>query len=260
MPQDIIAVVNQKGGVGKSTTAHALGIGLANKGFRVLFIDLDGQGNLSYMLNADMQKSSVLDVLTRKAKINDVLQHCQRADLIPSSPMLAGADNIITATGKEYRLKEVLESIISEYDYIIIDTPPSLGILVINALTLAYSAIITAQADIFSLQGISQVNETINTVKQYCNNALKIGGILLTRFNERALISRDIADTLRKIASQLKTKLYKATIRENIAIKEAQSARQDIYAYAPNSNGARDYQEFVDEYISQSQGVINERL
>ncbi|GHT34230.1 chromosome partitioning protein ParA [Endomicrobiia bacterium] len=250
MPQDIIAVVNQKGGVGKSTTAHALGIGLASNGFKVLFIDLDGQGNLSYMLNADMQKGSVLDLLMRKAKINDVLQHCQRADLIASTPMLAGADSIITATGKEYRLKEALEDTVSKYDYIIIDTPPSLGILVINALTLAYSAIITAQADIFSLQGISQVSETIDTVKQYCNNALKIGGILLTRYNERTLISRDIADTLRKIASNLKTKLYKTTIRENITIKEAQSAKQDIYTYAPNSNGARDYQEFVKEYIS----------
>ncbi|GHT47041.1 chromosome partitioning protein ParA [Endomicrobiia bacterium] len=254
MPQDIIAVVNQKGGVGKSTTAHALGIGLANKGFKVLFIDLDGQGNLSYMLNADMQKGSVLDLLMRKAKINDVLQHCQRADLIASTPMQAGADSIITATGKEYRLKEALEDVISKYDYIIIDTPPSLGILVINALTLAYTAIIATQADIFSLQGISQVNETINTVKQYCNNALKIGGILLTRYNERTLISRDIAETLGKIASNLKTKLYKATIRENITIKEAQSTRQDIYTYAPNSNGARDYQEFVKEYISIPRG------
>ncbi|GHT42168.1 chromosome partitioning protein ParA [Endomicrobiia bacterium] len=252
MPIDIIAVVNQKGGVGKSTTAHALGIGLANNRFKVLFIDLDGQGNLSYILNADMQKSSVLDLLMRKAKINDVLQHCQRADLIASTPMLAGADSIITTTGKEYRLKEALEEAISKYDYIIIDTPPSLGILVINALTLAYSAIITAQADIFSLQGISQINETIDTVRQYCNNTLKIGGILLTRYNERTVISRDIADTLGKIASNLKTKLYKTTIRENITIKESQSARQDIYTYAPNSNGARDYQEFVKEYLSQS--------
>jgi chromosome partitioning protein len=249
MARDIVTVVNQKGGVGKSTTAHALGIGLSIKKFKVLFIDLDGQSNLSYMLNADREKPSVLDLLTNKVKINEVIQRFSCADIIPSSPELAWADNVITATGKEYRLKESLEALKGEYDYIIIDTPPSLGILTINALSASTSVIITAQADIFSVQAISQVSDTINTVKQYCNKSLQIGGILLTRYNDRTIIGKDIAIELEKIAKSLNTNLFKAKIRENVTIKEAQAVQESIYEYASDSNGAIDYKLFVNEYL-----------
>jgi chromosome partitioning protein len=248
MARDIVTIVNQKGGVGKSTTAHALGIGLSIK-FKVLFIDLDGQGNLSYMLNADSEKPSVLDLLTNKVKVNEAIQCFSCADIIPSSPELAGADNVITATGKEYRLKESLEAVKGQYDYIIIDTPPSLNILTINALSAANSIIITAQADVFSLQAISQVSDTINTVKQYCNKSLHIKGILLTRYNDRTIISKDIATELEKAARGLNTKLFKAKIRENVAIKEAQAVQKSIYEYACDSNGAIDYKSFVNEYL-----------
>jgi chromosome partitioning protein len=246
-----IVIINQKGGVGKTTTALNLGVGFVVMGFKVLFIDLDCQGNLSYSLNADRGKLSTLDLLTHKAKINDVIQHVDRSDLIFADAALAGADSIITSTGKEYRLKEALGNIGEKYNYAVIDTPPALSILTINALTAANEAIITTQADIFSLHGIAQISETIDVVKQYCNKCLKIAGILLTRYNYRTVLSRHITKTLNKTAKTLNTKLYKTKIRENISIKEAQAAKKDIYSYAPTSNGSLDYMEFTKEFLKQ---------
>jgi chromosome partitioning protein len=251
MLKDIVVLINQKGGVGKSSTVHALGAGLVLNGSKVLLIDMDCQRNLSYAVNADMRKPSALDLLMHDAKANEVIQHCGNVDIIASTQMLARADSVLTMTGKEHRLKESLETVKQEYDYIIIDTPPALGILTINALTMANTAIIPSQADVFSLEGISQVSETIGAVRQYCNSVLRIGGILLTRYNPRTIIGRDIANTLRETAKGLNTKLFKATIRESIAVKEAQAARQDIYQYAPSSNGAMDYKEFVKEYMNE---------
>jgi len=162
---------------------------------------------------------------------------------------LAGADIIITATGKEYRLKEALKPISGLYDYCIIDTPPALGILTINALTACSGAIIPTQADIYSLQGIGQLYNTIQTVKEYCNPDLIIKGIVLTRYNSRAIISREVAEKLKEIADQLETKLYNAAIRECTALKEAQATKKDIYSYAARSNAAADYMQLVDEII-----------
>jgi chromosome partitioning protein len=251
MVKDIAVVINQKGGVGKSSTVHALGAGLAMRGHKVLFVDLDGQGNLSYAVNADIQRLSVLDLLMRKAKINEVIQHCGNVDIVASTEMLAVADNTLTFAGKEYRLKEALEIVRQEYDYIIVDTPPALGILTINALAAASTVVIPSQADIFSLQGIARVDRTIDTVKQHCNNVLRIGGILLTRYNPRTIIGRDVANMLRETAKGLNTKLFKVAIRESVAVKEAQVAKQDIYQYAPNSNVALDYGMFVEEYLKE---------
>ena len=154
---NILAVINQKGGVGKSTTAHAIGAGLALKGFKTLYIDLDAQGNLSYTAGAESLNITILEVLQKKADITQAIQHTQQGDIVASTPALAGADIIITATGKEYRLKEALKPISGLYDYCIIDTPPALGILTINALTACSGAIIPTQADIYSLQGIGQL-------------------------------------------------------------------------------------------------------
>ena len=244
-----LTVINQKGGVGKSTTAHAIGAGIALKGFKVLYIDLDAQGNLSYTAGAESLNITILEVLQKKADITQAIQHTQKGDIVASTPALAGADIIITATGKEYRLKEALKPISGLYDYCIIDTPPALGILTINALTACSGAIIPTQADIYSLQGIGQLYNTIQTVKEYCNPSLTIKGIVLTRYNSRAIISREVAEKLKEIADQLNTKLYNATIRECTAIKEAQAKKQDIYTYAARSNAAADYMQLVDEII-----------
>ncbi len=248
--KEIIAIINQKGGVGKSTTAHALGVGLALKKFRVLFIDLDAQGNLTYTLGVDCSRATSFELLIKNAGLSEVIQSSKYWDSIPASSALSGADMNLTQTGKEYRLKEILESTKDRYDYIVIDTPPALGILTINALTASTGVIIPAQADIYSLQGIGQLYNTINTVKQYCNPKLLIKGILLTRYNARSIISRDIAEMTIQTAEQLKTKVYKTTIRESVSIKEAQAKQQDIYSYAPKSNPASDYEAFVKEFLS----------
>jgi chromosome partitioning protein len=152
----------------------------------VLYIDLDAQGNLTYALGASDTGLTAFDILTRTVEAGAAIQHTNQGDIIPASPALAGTDTVINEGGKEYRLREALAPIKGAYDYIIIDTPPALGILTINALTACTGAIIPAQADdIFSLQGMGQLHSTIQTVKQYCNPSLKVKGILLIRFNSK---------------------------------------------------------------------------
>ena len=244
-----LAIINQKGGVGKSTTALAIGAGLSLKGYSVLFIDLDAQGNLSYTLGADTKGYNAMGVLERPETAKEEIQHTPQGDIIASSPKLAGADKLLEETGKEYRLKEALDSLQGAYDYIIVDTPPALGILTINALTACTGAIIPAQADIYSLQGIAQINSTIETVKKYCNPSLSIMGIVLTRFNGRSIIRREVAEMLERTAEQLHTKLYTSKIRECTALVEAQATKQNIYSYAPRSNATADYKALVDEIL-----------
>lgn len=248
--KEIIAVSNQKGGVGKSTTANALGAGLLHKGFKVLYVDMDAQGNLSYSMGANNRAVSSLEVLTGTSTAKEAIISTPQGDLIPASPALASVDTLITDTGKEYRLKEALEPLLGEYDYIILDTPPALGTLTINALTACNSVIIPAQADIYSLQGIGQLSQTIQTVKKYCNKDLSIKGLLVTRYNARTVLAKDMAELLEDTASQLQTKLYKTKIRECIALKEAQAVQQDIFTYSPKSNATADYTAFIDEVIA----------
>lgn len=245
-----LAIINQKGGVGKSTTALAIGAGLSLKGYSVLFIDLDAQGNLSYTLGADTKGYNAMGVLERPETAKEQIQHTPQGDIIASSPKLAGADKLLEETGKEYRLKEALDSLQGAYDYIIVDTPPALGILTINALTACTGAIIPAQADIYSLQGIGQLNSTIETVKKYCNPSLSIMGIVLTRFNGRSIIRREVAEMLEHTADQLHTKLFSSKIRECVSLIEAQATRQTIYNYAPKSNASKDYTALVAEILA----------
>ncbi len=244
-----IAIINQKGGVGKTTTALALAAGLSRRGKRVLQVDLDAQANITQTLGADDSSLTVLDVLTRKSGIDKAIQKTGQGDVLPASPGLAGLDTVLTFVGKEYRLKEALGQLNGNYDYVIIDTPPALGILTVNALAACNEIIIPAQADIFSLNGIRQLYETIQPVRQYCNPKLKILGILLTRYSSRSILSRDIADVIEQTAQSLRTRLFKTTIRENIAIKEAQAKQRDIFSYAPKSNAAADYQAFTEEIM-----------
>lgn len=248
--KEVIAVINQKGGVGKSTTAQAIGQGLFLKGYKVLFVDLDAQGNLSYSLDAKQTGLTVLEVLTGKAQAKEVIQKTNTADIMPSSLQLSGADLMLTEMGKEYKLKEAIEPLKALYDYIIIDTPPALGILTVNALTACTGVIIPAQADIYSLQGIGQLNNTIEAVKKYCNADLILKGIVLTRYNKRAVLSRDVAELLEQTAQTLKTKLYKTQVREAVAVKEAQIQKTCLFTYAPKCNASIDYMNLIDEVIN----------
>ena len=243
----VYAVINQKGGVGKTTTVSALAGGLRCRGKSVLAVDLDPQGNLSYSFGAEPDGRNALGVLTGDIGASEAVIHTEQGDIIPGGKALSGADAFITDTGKEYRLREALSGLESSYDFIVIDTPPALGILTVNALTACGSIIIPAQADIYSLQGIEQLGETMAPVKKYCNSGLYIEGILLTRYNSRAVLSRDIVSYMEQMAARLETKVFRTRIREAVSIREAQMLRQDIFGYAAKSNVAADYSAFIDE-------------
>lgn len=245
----VLGIINQKGGVTKSTTAQQIGAALSLSGSKVLLIDLDAQGNLSYMCGAGAGELNALDILQNPKQIGEAIRHTQQGDIIASAKGLAIADQLLTETGKEYRLKEALAALPVKYDYVIIDTPPALGVLTINALTACNEVIIPAQADILSLQGIAQLSETIDRVRKYCNPELKITGIVLTRYNGRAVISREIAEQTEATAAALHTKVFNTKIRECTAVKEAQVMKQNIFTYAPRSNAAKDYRALVEEII-----------
>lgn len=245
----IITVVNQKGGVGKSTTAAALATGLAEKGRNTLVIDLDAQGNLSDTFMADTSGKTVADLLQQdETDIASAIQHTASGDIVASSHVLANSDTILTETGREYRLRDALEAL-DGYDTIIIDTPPALGVLTTNALTACTDIIIPARADSYSLQGIGQLYRTIQTVKKYCNSDLRIMGIVLTCYSNRATISRDSADMIADTAIKIGTKLFNTKIRDCSAIKESQTLQKSIFAHAPRSNAAIDYRALIDEVI-----------
>ncbi|MCZ2416311.1 MAG: ParA family protein [Burkholderiales bacterium] len=244
-----IAIINQKGGVGKTTTAVNLGAGLSLKGHKTLFIDLDAQGNLSHTLGASPHTHTALDLILGTAKISTAIQHTKHGDLIPYSPELVGADKLVSGPGKEYRLKQAIAEAYPNYDYLVVDTPPYLGILLVNAICAVYEAIIPLQADIYSLQALSQLYATLGAVKTHANPELKILGILLTRYNSRTILSRDLAETITETARQYGTKVFKTPIRECIAIKEAQIYQQDIFSYAPRSNASKDYMALVREVL-----------
>lgn len=251
MQMEIITIVNRRGGVGKTATAHAIGAGLAHLGKKVLFIDLDSQQNLSFDLAADLDRPGAMEMLTG-TPAEDVIQSFDKWDLIPASEMLAAADLTLNQTGKEYKLREALEPIKGNYDYIIIDTPPALNTLTVNALTAATGAIIPAQTEIHSLQGIALLYDTIGQVQRYCNKKLLIKGIILTRYRGRAILSRDMRESIETAAARIGTKVFKTPVKECIAIAEAQASQQDIFTYAPKSNAAKDYAAILAEMLKRS--------
>lgn len=249
---NIIAVATQKGGEGKTTTAAALLAGLTLKGFKTLAIDLDAQGNLTNITGGSSTDKTTLGLLTRECTAVEAIQKTESGDLIAASSSLSSIDAILqNELGKAHRLKKALEPISALYDYIIIDCPPALGTLTANALTAANMVIIPAQADISSLQGIAQLWDTIQEAKEYTNSGLYVGGILLTRYNNRASLNKEIERQLKEeVAPHMKSKLYKATVREAVAIREAKYMQQSIFSYAPKAKVTADYMAFIEEVIA----------
>lgn len=246
----VVAISNQKGGVGKTTTTNALTAGLKRKGFRVLAIDLDPQGNLSFSFGAAIDGvPTAYHLFKGEVTASEAIQKTEIADIIAGNILLSSVELELTGTGREFILKEALEPVMNDYDYILIDTPPALSILTVNAFTVSNTVIIPMLADIFSLQGITQLNDTIIRVRKYCNPTLRISGILLTRYNSRTVLSREIKETAQMISDDLNIPLFNTFIRSSVAISEAHSLEADIFAYAPNNNAVQDYMQFVNEFL-----------
>ena len=186
----VITVLNQKGGVGKTTTAAALISGLTSKGFKTVGIDLDSQRNLSMTLEADTKHKTALGVLTNQCTAEEAIQHTKQGDIIAAGKELAAIDNILTGRGRERRLKEAIEPLGKKYKYVVIDTPPNIGTLVLSALIASQSIIITAEADIYSRTALEDLTDNIEAVKAGINPRLKVEGILLTRYAGRANLTK----------------------------------------------------------------------
>jgi len=246
----ITAIINQKGGVGKTSTAYALSAGLKLKGYHVLSVDCDPQANLSYGMQADLKSKGLFEAMSTDTPITEIIQTTSQGDIISNSLKLSSADLIFIDMGKEYLLDLSLEAVKNKYDYIIIDCPPQLGILSINALVTATDVLITLTADLFSLQGLSQLSETIGKVNKYCHKNVSIAGLLLCKHNSRSVLSRDFKEIIENKANELGTKLYNTVIRDGVAVREAQAKKINIFEYDPQSNPAVDYNNFIFEYLN----------
>lgn len=246
----VITVANQKGGVAKTTTSAALAAGLKDYGYRVLAIDLDPQGNLSDSVGANNQeKVTAYELMKREATAKEAIQEVIPFDIIPANIMLAGAEQEISQIGKEKRLEEQIEPILNDYDYIVVDTPPSLGLLTINAFTMADEVIIPTTAGIFAASGITQLYDTIRNVKKYTNPKIKIAGILLTKYNPRATNNQDMKHLTEQIANYIQAPLYETFIRQSVVVEEAQTRKMDLFNYKKEATVVNDYKNFVEEYL-----------
>lgn len=247
----IISVSNQKGGVGKTTTTQSLAAVLKSKGHKVLLIDLDPQSNLSTALNANnSQVMTIYEVMKNECSIKDAIQETESGDIVPSSMLLSVADMEFTKLGREQMLKEALEPVKDQYDYIVIDTPPALSVLTLNAFTASDKLIIPMEADMFSLQGLGQLNSTVQQVIKYSNKNLVIAGVLLTKHNPRTNLSKNVTAAISSGVAQLNTKLFNTYIRNGISIREAQISQENIMNYSPTANAQSDYLKFVDEFLA----------
>lgn len=246
-----VVFANQKGGVAKTTSAAALAAGLSERGFRVIVADCDPQCNLCLSSGVDMLtvEKTLYDVFKGAAAVDDVIVSGLGFDILPGGLALAAADMDFTQAGREYMLSEALETIADRYDYAVVDTAPMLGILTTNALTAADGVIVPLTADVYALQGLNQLNGLIRNVRKYCNRGLKIYGLLLTKYNDRQNVSKVLRDQVDRAAAQLETKVYKTTIRESVAVREAQLLRCDFLKEAPNANATIDYKSFVAEFL-----------
>lgn len=251
----IIAIANQKGGVGKTTTAINLSAGIAYLGKKVLLIDLDPQGNASQGAGASNKNNSLstYDVLLGEtsAKEAAIQLTTPPMDIIPSSIDLAGADLEMAEfqSGREKHLKNKLDIIKDDYDFIIIDCPPSLGLLNTNALTAADSVMIPVQCEYYALEGLTQLLSTIRLVQRLFNPQLKIEGVILTMFDVRTRLSVEVQQEVRKY---FKERVYKSYIPRNVKLSEAPSRGQSIFEYAIKSDGAQAYAALAKEVIEQN--------
>ncbi|MBI2344767.1 ParA family protein [Candidatus Dependentiae bacterium] len=256
----IIAIMNQKGGVGKTTVTVNFAAGLARAGRKVLIIDADLQANTTIAFGVEVKYKNdsacdLLSVLTHTCKIEESLlirpiqvkNKMSQIFIIPATIALSGFDQAVRAIpAKQLLLKQLLFEIEGDYDYVLIDCPPSLGLMTINALVAAHEVFIPVQPEFFALQGISQLLDTVKLLQKNLNTGLKIGGVLCTRFNRRKIHQ----EVLSCLEERFKTTLFATKIHENIAIAEAPSFGKTIFEYSPQSNGAYDFDLLIKEFLN----------
>ncbi len=246
----IISVANQKGGVGKTTTTVNLGTILAKKGKKVLLIDADPQGNATSGLGVEKEvEFSTYDVLVNETAIEDTIQDTMIKNLkiCPSNINLAGAEvELVSMMSREQRLKEKLEEVKDKFDYILIDCPPSLGLITLNSFTASNSVLIPVQCEYFALEGLGQLLNTINLVKKHLNKEIQIEGALLTMYDIRTNLSNQVVKEVKKYFDN---KVYKTVIPRNVRLSEAPSYGMPITEYDPKSKGAKSYMKFTKEFL-----------
>jgi chromosome partitioning protein len=240
----VISISNHKGGVGKTTSAINIGAGLNKLGKKVLLIDLDPQANLSQSLGLINKEKTIYAALKGECRLAPITV-LKGLDVIPSTLDLSGAEiELSSEPGREYILKELIEEVRSAYDYIIIDSPPSLGLLTINSFTAADEIIIPLQAQFLAMQGLAKLVEVVEKIKSRLNKGLKVGGVFITQYDGRKVLNRDVVET---INTHFKSEVFK--IRDNIALAEAPAQGLDIFRYSSKSNGAEDYMALAKEII-----------
>jgi len=234
----VISISNHKGGVGKTTSAINIGAGLNILGKKVLLVDLDPQANLSQSLNLTDQERTIYGAIRGEYKLEPV-EVVRGLDVLPSTLDLSGAEVELSGeAGREYILRELLEPLRASYNYIIIDTPPSLGLLTINALTASTEILIPLQAQYLALRGLTKLLEVVDKIKKRLNKELRVGGVFITQYDNRKILNRDVVAT---IEAHFKEELFTTRIRDNIALAEAPTQGLDIFRYQPKSYGAEDY-------------------
>lgn len=244
----IIAVANQKGGIGKTTTALALASGLKRLRKNVLLVDLDPQANATDTYRAQIKGvGTAYDLLVEGD--TDCIQSTELGDIIAGDPALKDASKLLDGVSAAYKLKKGLESISKDYDYVVLDTPPALSVLLTNALTAADTVIIPLTSDRYGLQGLMQLHETIRDIREFTNPGLKVGGLLLVKYRESTTLAKAVDENLPLYAELFETNVFEATIRECIDVRKAQAARQGLFNFAPYCNTARDYEAFISELL-----------
>ncbi len=252
MNTKILAVVNQKGGVGKTTTTVNLGACLAELGKKVLVLDIDPQGNTTSGLGVNRYrlKKCIYNVLIDGVPLDAVILPCSVTNLsiAPATIKLAGAEiELVLVMQREVKLRQALASVVGEYDYILVDCPPSLGLLTLNALTAANGVLIPIQCEYYALEGLSQLMNTIGLVQKHLNPSLYIEGALLTMFDARTNLANQVVDEVRAF---FKDKAYRTVIPRNVRLSEAPSHGQAITQYDPRSKGAEVYMELAKEVVA----------
>lgn len=242
-----ISIALQKGGVGKSTTAQALASTLGFKHKKVLLVDMDSQGNVTYSSGADHPTYTIFDVLNEDCTIKEALIRCKYYDLLASDTYLTNIE--ISENVEPTLLKSALEPIKTNYDFIIVDTPPALGNLSFNSLVASNYVVIPTEPRPFALQGLGKLYDTIESVKNILNPSLKVLGILLIKYSNRTILNRDIKTMIEDYAKQMNTIVFDTSIREGIAVAEAQTVRKPLIEYAKNSKPNIDYKAFTTELL-----------